>query len=167
MVEEMWKPIDGFDGYEISDQGRVRSWWVGDEPRLLALGHHTDGYRQVSLYRDGKRYSRLVHRLVALTFLPPPTPEQTHVCHGDGNPSNNRVGNLRWDTPAGNHADKKRHGTSNRGERNGSAKLNANDVAAIRAAYRGRGGPTQQLLASQFKCSARQISRIVNHCQWN
>jgi Pyruvate/2-oxoacid:ferredoxin oxidoreductase delta subunit len=34
-----------------------------------------------------------------------------HVCHKDGNPVNNRLGNLRYDTPAGNSQDAMKHGT--------------------------------------------------------
>jgi hypothetical protein len=45
------------------------------------------------------------------------------ACHGDGDSANNRLGNLRWDTPTNNHADKILHGTTNRGERSGTAKL--------------------------------------------
>jgi hypothetical protein len=46
-------------------------------------------------------------------FLPPPEPGQ-ELCHYDGDPANNRAGNLRWDSHKGNGADMARHGRTRR-----------------------------------------------------
>jgi hypothetical protein len=51
-----------------------------------------------------------VHSLVALAFLGP-CPEGLECCHWDGDPGNNRPGNLRWDTSSANLLDRQRHGT--------------------------------------------------------
>lgn len=53
---------------------------------------------------------RLVHRLVLEAFVGP-CPEGMEGCHGDGDPTNNSLGNLRWDTATSNQLDKVRHGT--------------------------------------------------------
>lgn len=51
------------------------------------------------------------HRAVVNCDLGPRPPKPEHEgCHRDNNRTNNRLGNLRWDTPAGNAADKKRRG---------------------------------------------------------
>lgn len=50
------------------------------------------------------------HRMVAEAFLGP-CPKGLEVCHGDGNPINNRVGNLRYDTHRNNMLDAIQHGT--------------------------------------------------------
>ncbi len=70
------------------------------------------GYSQVCLRRTGSRrvLTYYVHALVLTAFVGPrPTPEH-EGCHGNNRRTDNRVFNLRWDTPAGNAADKKRRG---------------------------------------------------------
>ena len=121
---ETWKPVLGFEGhYEVSDQGRVRSLdrtvshWRGGtrlrRGRCLKPGvaGGVGGYLHVVLMSDGKtRCNRTVHRLVLEAFVGL-RPEGMQACHNDGDPHNNALSNLRWDTPASNNADKKAHGT--------------------------------------------------------
>lgn len=119
---ESWKPVVGYEGlYEVSDAGRVRSVerqvrhnYGGLRkvpPRVLKAGVGAFGHLHVGLWRDNKMSNQLVHRLVATSFIGPPQPGM-NACHNDGNPSNNRVENLRWDTQQGNLADRKIHGTN-------------------------------------------------------
>jgi DNA invertase Pin-like site-specific DNA recombinase len=85
-------------------------------------------------------------------------------CHGDGDPSNNAVGNLRWDTPKGNHADRIRHGTNCPGEANGSAKLSADQVTTIRE--RAATGERHGEIAKDFGVHRPTVSRIVRGASW-
>lgn len=108
-MDEIWKDIDGFEGmYQISNLGRVKSL-----PRLslqkheiqekiLNTCHSCGGYVDVSLYKDGKRYHKKPHRLVAEAFIPNPNdlPEVDHI---DTNKDNNCVDNLRWCTHSENY----------------------------------------------------------------
>lgn len=114
---EVWKPVVGYEGlYEVSDHGRVRGLdrldargrrWKG---RVLKGTRHTMGdYRVVNLAKDGRNRLRFIHRLVLEAFVGTPNPGD-QGCHGDGNPTNNHVDNLRWDTSAGNSQDTIRHG---------------------------------------------------------
>lgn len=108
-VEE-WRPIAGYEGiYEVSNLGRVRSLdryvdtvTVLGEPlkrfckgRVLKLFDDTKGYMHIMLHNGGNYKIKLVHRLVAQTFIPNHynLPE---VNHKDQNPANNRVDNLEW-----------------------------------------------------------------------
>lgn len=129
--DEEWRDIPGFGGmYQASTLGRVRStrsksqWsrWKGYGGSVLKPAGKR--YRQVTLQTEGGEKSFLVHRLVAITFLGEP-PEGMQVCHCDGDRHNNRLDNLRFDTVAGNHADKVRHGTSQVGHRHPRAKFSA------------------------------------------
>ena len=119
---EQWKPVNGYEGiYEVSSHGRVRSVdrtvtrsdgkvhrYKG---KVLSAGlSKRGGYPLVSLYAQGKNQSHYVHSLVAETFIGS-RPEGTHVCHYDGDPTNNHVDNLRYGTPSDNELDKVRHGT--------------------------------------------------------
>ena len=118
MRSETWKPIPSFPGYEASDHGRVRSFWaqgpnkgrrggwhISDTPsRIMAPQYHRLGYPRVNLGKNGKPHKLEVSRLVLLAFIGP-CPNGMEVCHNDGNPSNNRLDNLRYDTHSGNMID--------------------------------------------------------------
>lgn len=141
---ELWMPIAGFEGmYSVSTLGRVRS-----EPRVVMRGNgrkytvrgrllsparKRSGHLSVQLHEIGQGVQRLhVHRLVLLAFTgEPPTPLHD-AAHNDGDPGNNRLGNLRWATRPENCADKLKHGTHNRGERHPLSKLSDDEVRSIR-----------------------------------
>ncbi|WP_082971209.1 HNH endonuclease signature motif containing protein [Mycobacterium sp. 852002-51971_SCH5477799-a] len=58
---------------------------------------------------NGRKETRRVHRLVLEAFVGP-APSGTFGCHLDGDPANNRLNNLRWDTQANNLRDVVSHG---------------------------------------------------------
>ena len=98
--QEIWKDIDGYDSrYQVSNLGQVRSRVVGDEWRLLRRSYR-GGYYAVSLYKDGRRKTCLVHRLVAVAFLGNPQ-KGFQINHKDGNRQNNHADNLEWGKPKG------------------------------------------------------------------
>lgn len=103
---EVWKDITEFDGaYQISNKGRVRSvsrvvmrrdgtkQTVKD--RVMTQTKDKDGYLRVCLRKNGKRYTRIVHRLVAEAFIGE-MPKDKHVNHKDENKQNNNVYNLNY-----------------------------------------------------------------------
>ncbi len=176
---ERWLPIAGVPHYEVSDLGRVRSLdrvipcqnrWGGIrlrryKGRVLKPASDTHGYYFVALYRDQVHYDHRVHQLVAEAFIGP-RPEGMEVCHGPNGKQDNRASELRYDTPAGNQADRLRDGTDNRGSKSGQAKLTEAAVADIRARARtGRRG-TQKKLALEYGVSIATISLIVNRKLW-
>jgi hypothetical protein len=113
MEPEVWKPIPGFEGlYDVSNTGKVQSYRIRGmrtKPLLipvLTLSQVLRGkYYVVSLGRGGGRIKRYgVHRLVLEAFIGP-CPEGMECCHNDGNPKNNSIDNLRWDTHINNVKD--------------------------------------------------------------
>lgn len=99
-MTEIWKDIDGFPNYEVSDQGRIRN----KKTKIIrSLSPANNGYLHVDLYKNDNQkrhgYSKNVHRLVAETFLGKST---LHVNHKDGNKQNNCLTNLEYVTPGEN-----------------------------------------------------------------
>lgn len=91
----MWKTIQDFENYEVSDSGEVRNTKYN---RLLTPSPGAGGYLRVNLRRDNKSYQKYIHRLVAEAFLE----GEGEVNHLDGNRTNNNVNNLEWTTHAKN-----------------------------------------------------------------
>lgn len=119
---EIWKDVPGYEGqYQVSDQGRVRSLdrTISQLSRYGALylkhvkgvmlrpGRMPAGHMSVSL---GRSNSQCVHKLVLLAFVGP-APEGHECLHDNGDPSDNRLANLRWGTRSDNIRDAIRHGT--------------------------------------------------------
>lgn len=99
----VWKAINNFPDYYISDTGEVKSTkYQGQFKRINSAGllkqrTYKSGYKYVNLYRDGHMYSVKVHRLVAQAFLDNPD-NLPQVNHKDENKANNNVANLEWCT---------------------------------------------------------------------
>ena len=93
--KEVWKTIKGYDNYQGSTYGRV---WNVKRQRYCVPSKKPNGYMSVNLYDNyGKRKKELVHRLVALTYIPNPE-HKPQVNHIDLVRDNNRVDNLEWVT---------------------------------------------------------------------
>jgi hypothetical protein len=162
MSSEIWRPIPNYEPYQASSLGRIRGI---KGSRILTPVVTQYGYHQVSLCVDGEKYSRLVHRLVALAFLgPQPTPEHD-VLHWDGDKTNNCLSNLRWGTPKDNNADQERHNTRARGSRIGVSRLNESVVRRIRIYWK-VGKYPEDKLAEMYGVSRRTINSIVRRQTW-
>lgn len=114
VTAERWLPVVGYEGlYEVSDWGRVKSL-PRNTTRGGILKQATDkrGAKRVNLSKYGVQEVRLVHHLVLQAFVGP-CPDGLEGCHWDGDPSNNFLPNLRWDTRESNMADMVRHGRGN------------------------------------------------------
>lgn len=172
-----WKPVVGFEGsYEVSDEGAVRgvrralkfksrrgNWHERiAESAVLRPNLINSGYHVVHLCRAGKRTPKTVHSLVAEAFFGP-RPEGFDVAHWNGNRLDNRVGNLRYTTRRGNHADKRRHGTNAAGSRIAQAKLTEDQIPSIRAL---EDRSTMSRVARKFGVSPTTILRVWRRETW-
>ena len=111
-MTEIWKDIPGYEGrYQASNLGRIKSL----ERKVRSVNRYTrnDFFRTVPerILRPGQQRktghlsvvlgrgtcSKPVHQLVARAFLGT-VPENNEVLHNNGNPTDNRVENLRYGT---------------------------------------------------------------------
>jgi len=163
-VEEVWKPIAGFETlYEVSNTGRVRPI---KRPNLILAPRFTKrGYVRAALSKNSKQTALLVHRLVATAFIGAP-PSPTHqINHIDGNKSNNRADNLEWVTAQENalHAYERGLMVRHKGTLHGCAKLSDEQIAEIKALA---GQMTQREIAEKFGVGQSQVSRILTGKRW-
>lgn len=87
--------VVGFEGlYAVTSDGRIYSH---KQKRFLKPFVNTRGYLQIGLSKKNKKCKFLMHRLVALHFIPNPD-EKDSVHHRDHNRHNNRLSNLEWVT---------------------------------------------------------------------
>lgn len=115
-MRERWVDINNFEGYQISNKGRVRKFWkrkhyptgygtyriLGDTPTIVPQSDNGKGYMQVEMYdNQRRRCTRKVHKLVADAFLPPPPDDDCeytidHIKSGPDGKKNNSISNLQW-----------------------------------------------------------------------
>ena len=95
MIEEQWKPIEGYENYQVSNFGEVKS--LGNnkkrKEKLLSPGKNGKGYLFVSLSKNGVGKPFTIHRLVYETFVGE-IPPKWDINHLDENKENNHLENL-------------------------------------------------------------------------
>lgn len=121
--QEVWRPIKGYDGYEVSNKGRIRSYrkrgpgkTKHKTPHIIRLSTTGRDQNYLSFSASNSKGPKrlLVHRCVAEAFIPNPK-NKPEVNHKDKNGSNNNLTNLEWVTSSENkiHARGGRHRVPN------------------------------------------------------
>ena len=109
--------IPGYPGYHVSKRGKIYSRWDVNGKGILSKRYHLkqphlnkNGRCIIGLSQPGIGTTKwLVHRLVALVYLPNPE-GLPYVCHKDNVPTNNSVNNLYWGTQKDNMSQASREG---------------------------------------------------------
>ena len=93
----MFRIIKEFPEYEINENGIVRIIKTGRIKKIGIITYKKSGYKteKLNLSKDKKIYTKKIHRLLAITFIPNPD-NLPQVDHIDGDSLNNTVSNLRW-----------------------------------------------------------------------
>lgn len=88
--------LDDFPDYFISENGDIYSDKFG-KMKKLKPAKDKDGYFKLTLHKNGKQYTKTVHRLLAETFIANPN-NLKQVDHKNNIRDDNRLENLRWVT---------------------------------------------------------------------
>lgn len=142
---EVWRGVNDYPNYEVSDLGRVRNVTTGH-----VLTPMWAGRAKVRLSTKPRTDFDVSH-LVAETFIGP-RPEGGVVMHRDDDPRNNAVSNLRWGTQQDNVHDMIAKG------RGGSQVLTTEIVSEIKT--RRVAGEQGRALAAIYGISEQRICDI-------
>lgn len=92
---EIWKVVEGFEDYLVSDKGQIFSLL---QHKILKQDLQKNGYYDVRIKnRDGNFIHRKAHSLTACAFCPN-FENKPIIHHKDGNSKNNNAENLMWVT---------------------------------------------------------------------
>lgn len=162
-MKEIWKDIDGYKDYQVSNMGRLKSLKFNRET-ILKQGVQNCGYRNIQLYNDRVRKGLLVHRLVAIAFVPNPE-NKAQVNHINGIKTDNNSNNLEWCTASYNleHAKKEKLNKCH-SESHYRAMLTNDQVVEIRKML--ENGLKPSVVASMFNQKVGNIYKIKNYQIW-
>ena len=165
-IEEIWKIIEGYLGYQVSNKGRIRSSKQG-YLRILSSRPNRFGYVTNHLQKDGIGIMHHVHRLVLKAFIGPCPPN--HECnHKDGVKTNNCIENLEWVTGSENVNHAYRQGLTKSfvhvGEKAHHSKLKDGEVWLIKKLL--AGGIARSMIAKMFKVHQETIGCIKKGWTW-
>jgi hypothetical protein len=163
-ITEIWRPVVGHDGYEVSNLGRVAV--VKNGNRILRVPNRATHYLTVSLKKrpgDKAQKSPTIHSMVAEAFIGPRPPGAV-IRHIDGDRYNNRVDNLLYGTVPENVYDSIQHKTY-KGENNGRSIFDERHIVLIRALL-DRGMGTSEL-ARLTNVSIGTIHAIKKRRNWS
>lgn len=180
---EIWKYVEGCDGYEVSNLGRVRSF-LGtavkregrgrvsarlSTPHFISLSSRTSkkpnkayvtfNYRKKP---DGPRVSTTVHAIVARAFLPRPF-DCNQVNHKNGIKIDNRAANLEWSNTQKNQEHANLY-LVRRGERNYNSRIT--DAQARRVKELRKEGWQLKKIALFLDISLNTVEQISAGSRW-
>ncbi len=190
-IPEFFNYYADTEGNIWSDKPRGRQAQLGKKfgfLRKLIPKKAGRGYRIVCLSKEGCYYYKYIHRLVLETFIGI-CPKGMECCHNNGIKTDNRLENLRWDTPANNVRDNKKFDVykltiegrkrvtefhkgkivsqeiknKTSGINNYQAKLNEQQVRIIRAFKQLKNIPTYGEIGEIFNVSAASVSNVINN----
>ena len=164
-LTEYWLDIPDYEGYQVSNHGRVRNKKTGK----ILKPYLTREYYRVSLYNDSGRKCKLIHRLVAEAFLTNPQ-QKPAINHINGRKTDNNLSNLEWVSASENmshaHSNGLRPKINTQGENNGFSKLTEAQVIQIKYLLN-YSKLTQKAIASQFNISKSTVQDIKLGRRWS
>lgn len=179
-MNKIWKNIDKFSSYAISNMGEVKriKSGKGTKPGLILKPRKNSwGYLYVILRKDNKDCSEVIHRLVLENFIGI-NPNKICPNHINGIKTDNRLENLEWTTPSENTKHAYNTGLKKKlyGKNNGHSKLKGkklhrltkDDVILIKMTFKEFGNEIiLRELSETFGVSQQAICDIKKERNWS
>lgn len=171
---EIWKIVEEYPRLEVSNLGSIRHTKTKEKKYTKV---NKQGYKDVQIKENGKRYTLKLHRLIATTFLPPPSEQLQEICrrehhgvvlvnHKDGDKLNNTPNNLEWCRASQNN----KHASANnlipvlRGQQQGKSTLTDAKVHEICQAF--ENGMMPKEATRVFEISHSQATKMRAGHAW-
>ncbi len=177
LSEPDYRDVPGAPGYRVGKDGSLWSCLKGDGyshyrkmvisdtwKKLRPSPRKEDGRSRYTYRLSNGTYRRMTASVLVLEAFVGPRPDGMECCHDNGDATDDRLENIRWDTHSANLLDRRRHGTAPHGETVHTAKLTTEQVVEIRKRRDAGDGVT--LLAKLYKVTAANISAICNRKTW-
>lgn len=170
LEDEVWKEIPFADKkYEVSNYGRVKSYCYDKTNGKILRPGLTKGFHTVTFKTNDSKKTFLVHKLVAIVFVPKESEDQTIAIHLDWNKRNNHYKNLKWLTKTEAYARiMPRLQEINKIKNKGiirNSKLKPDDVKVLKGML--EKGIKQNVIAKLFSISEMQVTRIKRGENWS
>ncbi len=175
--DEVWRAIPGYDGYEASTLGRIRSldryltfdgrWGPTTRfhrGRVLKIKIKPTGTGFYRCFYAGRGSYPQVNRVICEVFNGPPPSQRHEAAHLNGNSLDDHYQNLVWATPVENASHKVAHDTVSIGSRNGAARLCENDIPGIFSAY--VAGVNAKTISERFGVSEAAVLTALRRETW-
>ncbi len=160
------KQVIGFPDYYITKCGDVFSFLNRESPIKLKHKTNYNGYKELTLFRDKKKFRKNVSHLVLETFYGQ-RPSGYEAAHLDGDRSHNSIHNLKWVTHKENESHKEIHGTRAMGEACGTSRLKESDIPEIRKFHRMIGSKSNiPQIAKRYGVHKDTIRHIIQGKSW-
>ena len=166
--DEEWKSITRTENmYEVSNYGRVKSYFYNKVDGRIIQPGTIRGFLVVNLKIENKTKTHYVHKLVAEEFVPKSHKDDTVVIHLDWDKKNNQAKNLEWTNRDASY--KRIHSRlledrRTKGKIVTKSKLTAEDVKILKTML--NRGVRQNVIAKLFCVSEMQVSRIKRNQNW-
>lgn len=163
----IWKPVDGFSNYEVSNFGHVRNITTGKI--LKNKVNKRRGYAYVNLWKNSKSASKTVHRLVATAYIPN-IKNTKNVDHINNNKTDNHATNLRWATTSENAMNQKLSTANTSGHKGVSYDKRRNKWAVQiilngKKIYLGRFDDIADAVHARKKKAEELFGKFINQCE--
>ena len=161
---EIWKSINGYEHYYISNTGKIKNT-KNNKNKLLNPIIRENKYSSITLYKNNNKKSFTMHRLIAIYFIPNPE-NKPCVNHINGLKYDFNIDNLEWCTYSENEIhsvkilNKKHNGV--KGVKNHNNKLKELDVFYIK-----NSNLSQRKLSAKFNVCKTTIQKIKSNQSWN